>query len=77
MDQCAELEEDNAAREEEKKFCRSHKNELSFIKSSFAMFMERLFHEMGVSFNKIQVQSAKHRLKMKMKLEMKMEMNYR
>merc|ERR1712013_528067 len=48
---------------------RSHKNELSFIKSSFAMFMERLFHEMGVSFNKIQAQSAKHRMKMEMKSE--------
>jgi len=38
---------------------RTHKNELSFIKSSLAMFMERLFHEMSVSFTAIQTQSAK------------------
>ena len=38
---------------------RTHKNELRFIKSSLAMFMERLFLEMSVSFNAIQAQSAK------------------
>jgi len=42
---------------------RNQKNELSFVKSSFTMFIERISHEMTVSFNHIQTKSAKCILK--------------
>ena len=42
---------------------RNQQNELSFVKSSFSMFMERISHEMTVSFNQIQTKSAKCILK--------------